>query len=74
MMPIKIPNITTLINISFATILMNILAKQVLFILIFVNLDKKTSKWFTDGENHQGQKLSKLWIVEETIGDSNCYQ
>ena len=52
---------------------------EILFVLIymhFVNLDKKKSKkkkpqnGITVGENLQGQKLSKILIAEDTIGDS----
>ena len=75
-LPVKIPNVTALSNISLATILTNIFTKQKSFLFSnFVNLDKKKKKEFqngiTEGENLQGQKLSKLLTVEETISNSH---
>ena len=46
-LPVKIPTITALSNISFAIILTYIFAKQKSFLFsYFVNLDKKASEWY----------------------------
>ena len=46
-LPVKIPNITASSNISFATILTNIFAKQKSFLFsYFVNLNKKAAEWY----------------------------
>ena len=68
----KIPNITALSNISFATILTNIFAKYKTFLFsCFVNLDNKKLQYcITEGENVQEPKLSKLSTFEGTVSDS----
>ena len=56
----KIPNITALSNISFATIL-NIFAKQKSFLLSYLSLclDKKASEWYDRSKNVQEQNYQK---------------
>ena len=65
-LPVKIPNITALLNSSFCQHFNKHFCKvEVYFVLIFVNLDrKKPQNGITEREN---QKLS---TVEETTGDS----
>ena len=68
---VKIPSITAFPIISFAIILPNMFAKQVLSLLILCWFrQKKFENGIIEGENVQEKTLSKLSIVEETIGDS----
>ena len=59
-LPVKIPNITALSNISFATILRSMFAKQKSFLFsYFVNLDKKASEWYYRRKTSTGIKTIK---------------
>ena len=73
-LPVNIPNITVFSNIGFATIFFFVFGKQKSFLfsyIYFVNLDiKKLQNGITEEKNPQGQKLSKLLLVEDTISNS----
>ena len=65
------PNITALSNISFATILTNIFAKQKFFLFsYFVNLDKKKKKKYT----HKKKESFRMILQKEKIYRDKNYQ
>ena len=58
-LPVKIPSITALWNISFAIILTNIFASRSFLFSYFVNLDRKASEWYYRRRKYTGSKTVK---------------